>query len=127
MPSDLLELVAAAQSDELLGLVRQLERARDVALLRLVAPPRRLLTPGDAALLVSLPERRLRSLARGKPWALRIGGALRIDEAGLLAWARCSQRAGNRTKHAENGRRDVQSEHESERFERRSALRPGKH
>jgi hypothetical protein len=54
-------------------------RGRDAAILRLLEPRTRLLTPEHAAQLVTLPERRMRSLARGKPWPLRIGGSLRID------------------------------------------------
>lgn len=114
LAEDLLQRVAAAQRDELRDVLRALDLARDAALVRLLEPTR-LLTPEDAALLVALPERRLRSLARGKPWALRVGGALRIDEAGLLAWARCSQQVGNVTEPAAAALPDVHSAHETAR------------
>jgi helix-turn-helix protein len=116
--AELLERVAATPAGELRSLVRSLDLARDAAILRLLEPQSsRLLTPQDAAQLVSLPERRLRSLARGKAWALRIGGSLRIEEAALLSWAReRSQRAGKSTKAAARGARDVQGAQQSVRI-----------
>lgn len=91
--ADLLARVRAAERGELLSLIRELERARDAALLRLAAAETRLLPVDEAAQLVALPERRLRSLARGKAWAIRIGRTLRVDPEALLAWARDVQGA----------------------------------
>lgn len=115
LADELLDRVAAAQRDELRALVHALDLARHAALVRLLEPrTTRFLTPEDAAQLVALPERRLRSLARGKPWALRVGSALRIDEAGLLAWAReCSQRVGNAPNPARKEAVHVQGEQET--------------
>lgn len=112
---ELLQRVASTPREELLALVRDLERARDAALLRLVqAPTSRLLTLEDAAALVVLPGRRLRSLARGKAWARRIGRSLRIDEAGLLEWAaRCSQDVTNARERYIKAPSDVQGTHDS--------------
>jgi hypothetical protein len=124
LAGELLDRVAAAERDDLRDLIRTFDLARDAALLRLLDPTAgRLLTPQDAAELVALPERRLRSLSRGKSWALRFGNTLRIDEAGLLAWARCSRHARNRTEQASGAGPDVQGVHESARAPHSRRLR----
>ena len=122
LADELLERVAAAPWEDLRELLRVFDQAREAALLRLLEPAR-ILTPDEAAQLVSLPVRRLRSLSRGKVWALRVGGALRIDEAGLLSWARCSQRARIETEGPRTGAGDVHSAHENARAGRVRRLR----
>lgn len=97
--AELLARVAAVPREELLDLVRDLERARDAALLRLLAAPAsRLLTPQEAAEVARVPVRRVRSWARAKrPWARWVGRLLRVDEPTFRAWmlARCSEPAPN--------------------------------
>jgi hypothetical protein len=115
LADELLQRVAMARLEDLRALIHALDLARDAAIARLMEPPpTRFLTPEDAAALLSLPERRLRSLARGKPWALRIGGSLRIDEAAFLRWGReRSQSAGNARGRARERSRDVHGVQES--------------
>ncbi len=128
LAAELLELVAAAERADLRDLVAALGVAREAALLRLMTvEPTRILTPSEAAEVVGMPERRLRSLARGKSWALRLGGALRIDEAAMLRWARCSGRAGKRAEPAPSGPCDVQGEQKTAQPRGVGALRDMKH
>ena len=64
------------------------------------------------------------TLARGKPWALKVGGALRIDEARLLEWARArSQHAENLEKRARAGLGLVHSAQKTVRIRPRGASR----
>jgi hypothetical protein len=86
------ELVEAATEEELPQLAGQLTEALARCWLRLhAARAERFLTVGEAAELLRVPERRVRSWARRAPWAVRPGGrCLRVDEKKLLAWAGCS-------------------------------------
>lgn len=85
----LLGRVATAPREDLRAVLRALDLAREAVILRLLEPEAPRLVPiEEAAELVALPVRRLRSIARGKPWSHRIGRSVRIDVAGLLAHVR---------------------------------------
>jgi len=88
-PADpLLRAVMEASPEELPALIGELEAARALAWRRLTeqaAAPRelRLLSVDEASELARLPRRRLFSLARRAPWALRVGRRLLVEETGF--------------------------------------------
>jgi len=91
MREDLRRAIAAAASEDLPALLGEIEEARAEAWRRLheeAMRPRelRLLSVDEASEIARLPRRRLFSLARRAPWAVRVGRRLLVEDGAFRRW-----------------------------------------
>lgn len=106
--SDIRGLVAQARAEELPRILAALEEARAEAWVRLTAeaarpPEPEYLTVEEACASARMPRRRLYSLARGAPWAVRVGRRLVVEKNSFVRWLHVR----GRHEHARKGRRAV--------------------
>jgi len=103
LTQDLAAVVAAAQPEELPGLIGQLEAAKAAAWARLVAPPSgpspaddRLLTLPEAAKVLGITEHQAREMGRrGELPVIQVGErSVRIRAGALAEWMRRRENAG---------------------------------